>query len=207
MGKLTVLGGASVLAVAVGACSSSTTSINPAGNTSAKATATSTSGIETLTGTIAGAAAADYFNSNSNAPPSFPSLVFTGPVNTTIKGPVSLGGGNAKTLTHTFVTPEGNFTVQRTETSNGGTPTVVGHSGSTCYFAGGGGAGTYTVLGSKSTGKFAGATGHGTYVIPIHIAASLPSGTTTCSLSNIGSVLANGTSITFKASGPLTVKH
>ena len=122
------------------------------------------SGTETLTGTVTGAAAAKLLNSNSNAGPAFPSLVFTGPVSTTIKGPVGLGGGNAKTATHTFVTPAGNFTVQHTAKTNGqAQPTVTGKSGSTCYFSLNGGTGTYTVIGSKSTGRFAGATGSGTY--------------------------------------------
>ena len=100
------------------------------------------SGTETLTGTVTGAAAAKLLNSNSNAGPAFPSLVFTGPVSTTIKGPVGLGGGNAKTATHTFVTPAGNFTVQHTAKTNGqAQPTVTGKSGSTCYFTQNGGTG------------------------------------------------------------------
>jgi hypothetical protein len=68
-------------------------------------------GTETFTGMPTGAAASKRLTSNSNAAPSFPSLVFTGPVDTTISGPVSLGSGNAKTATHAFVTPAGNFTV------------------------------------------------------------------------------------------------
>jgi hypothetical protein len=60
--------------------------------------------------------------------------VFTGPVDTTISGPVGLGSGNAKTATHAFVTPAGNFSVQHTVKANGGEPTWTGKSGSTCYF-------------------------------------------------------------------------
>ena len=44
-----------------------------------------------------------------------PSLVFTGPVDTTITGPLArLDSGTANTNTHTFVTPAGNLTLQRT---------------------------------------------------------------------------------------------
>ena len=158
MRKLAYLAGAIALATTVGACSSSGSSASS--STSAKPSATPMSGTEALTGTVTGAAAAKLLNSNSNAGPAFPSLVFTGPVNTTIKGPVGLGGGNAKTATHTFVTPAGIFTVQHTAKTNGqAQPTITGKSGSTCYLKLDGGTGTYTVLGSKSTGKFAGATG------------------------------------------------
>ena len=123
-------------------------------------------------------------------------------------GPVGLGGGNAKTAMHTFVTPADNFTVQHTAKTNGqAQPTVTGKSGSTCYFKLDGGTGTYTVLGSKSTGKFAGATGSGTYAITILAEANLLPGKTTCSANNTGNAIAKGTSITFKATGPLTLKQ
>ena len=205
MRKLAVLAGAVALAATVGACSSSGSSASS--STSAKATATPKSGTETLTATVTGAAAAKLLN--SNAAPSFPSLVFTGPVDTTVTGPVSLGNnGNAKTTTHTFVTPVGNFTAQRTVKTKGQTqPTVTGKSGSTCYFTLNGGTGSYVVLGSKSTGKFAGATGSGTYAVTILAEANLLAGKTTCSAKNTGSVAVKGASITFKSSGPLTLKQ
>jgi hypothetical protein len=207
MRKLAVLAGAVALAAMVGACSSSGGSASS--STSAKATATPMSGTETFTGSVTGAAAAKLLNSNSNTGPSFSSLVFTGPVTTTIRGPVGLGNdGNAKTATHTFVTPAGNFTVQHTTKTNGqAQPTVTGKSGSTCYFSQNIGTGGYTVLGSKSTGKFAGATGSGTYAITILAEANLLAGKTTCSANNTGNVMATGASITFKGSGPLTLKQ
>ena len=202
MRKPACLAGAIALAITVGACSSSGSSAS--GSTSAKPA----SGTETLVGTVTGAAAAKLLNSNSNVGSSFSSLVFTGPVSTTIKGPVGLGGGNAKTAMHTFVTPAGNFTIQRTAKTNGlAQPTVTGKSGSTCYFTQNGGTGTYTVLGSKSTAKFAGATGSGTYAITILAAANLLPGKTTCSAKNTGTVAVKGASITFKATGPLTLKQ
>lgn len=166
------------------------------------------SGTETITGTLTGAAAAEVLNSNSSAGPAFPSLVFTGPVDTIIRGPVTIGSGNARTATYTFVTPAGNLTVQHTTKTYGQTqPTVTGKRGSTCYFSENGGIGIYTVIGSKSTGKFAGATGSGTYTITFLAEANLLAGRTTCSISNTGNVFAKGASITFKASGPLTLKQ
>jgi hypothetical protein len=198
MKKLAGLAGAVVLATALGACSSASSS------TSAKATASPMSGTETFTGTIAGAAAAKWVNSNGNAPLSFPALVFTGPVDTTIKGPVNLGSGSG---THTFVTPAGDFTVQHTAKTNGGQATVTGKSGNTCYFKVNGGTGAYTVLGSKSTGEFAGATGGGTYVITFLAEGNLLPGKTICGVNTTGNALAQGALITFKATGPLTLKQ
>jgi allophanate hydrolase subunit 2 len=106
------------------------------------------------------------------------------------------------------VTPAGNFTVQHTAKTNGqAQPTITGKSGSTCYLKLDGGTGTYTVLGSKSTGKFAGATGSGTYAITILAEANLLPGKTTCSANDTGNAIAKGASITFKATGPLTLKQ
>jgi hypothetical protein len=174
-----------------------------AGSTAASG---SSSGTETLTGVASGAAAANQLNSNSNAPLKFPSLVFSGPVDTSISNAV-LGGGKSKTATHAFVTPAGNFTVTRTITSKGqAQPSVAGQTGNTCHFTQNAGTGTYTVDGSKSTGKFAGATGSGTYTVTIVASADLSAGKTTCSANNTGNALATGASITFKASGPLTLK-
>jgi hypothetical protein len=192
-----------VLAAAVGACSSSTSSVSA----SPKAIASPMSGTETLIGTMTGAAAARWLNSYGSAPPSFASLVFTGPVDTTLTGPVTVGSGNATTATHTFATPAGNLTVQYTvKTDGGGQPTVTGRSGTTCYFRLDGGTGSYTVLGSESTGRFAGATGHGTYALTILTAASMLPDKTFCDLLS-GNVSAKGTSVTFKASGPLALKQ
>ena len=83
---------------------------------------------------------------------------------------------------------------------------MTGKSGSTCYFTQNGGGGKYKVDGSKSTGKFADATGSGTFVTTIVAAADLLPGKTTCTPNNTGNVLPTSASITFKASGPLTIK-
>ena len=200
MRKLAGLAGAIALAAAVGACSSSGRS------TSATATATPRSGTETITATLTGAPAASYFNSGGATPPSFPSVVFAGVVNTTITGPVTLGGATGKTVTHTFVTPAGNLTIRRTEKTRHNQLTPAGRSGSTCYFTASS-TGVYTVVGSQSTGRFAGATGNGTYVTTVVVGADLQPGRTTCSVNNAGNVIAKGTSITYRASGPLTVKQ
>jgi hypothetical protein len=200
MRKLAGLAGAIALAAAVGACSSSGSS------TSAAATATPRSGTETITATLTGAPAARYFNSGGTTPPSFPSVVFAGVVNTTIRGPVTLGGATGKTVTHTFVTPAGNLTIRRTQKTRNNQLAPAGQSGSTCYFTASS-TGVYTVAGSQSTGKFAGATGSGTYVTTVVLGADLQPGRTTCSVHNAGTVIAKGTSITYRASGPLTVKQ
>ena len=200
MRKLAGLAGAIALAAAVGACSSS------GGSTGATATAMPRSGIETITATLAGAPAASYFDSGGITPPSFPSVVFAGVVNTTIRGPVTLGHSTGKTITHTFVTPAGNFTIRRTEKTRHNQLAPAGRSGNTCYFTASS-TGVYTVVGSQSTGTFAGATGSGTYVTTVVLGADLQPGRTTCSVSNADSVIAKGTSITYRASGPLTVKQ
>jgi hypothetical protein len=201
MRKLAGLAGAIALAAAVGACSSSGSS------TSATATATPKPGTETITATLTGAPAASYFNSGGATPPSFPSVVFAGVVNTTIRGPVTLGPSTtATTVTYTFVTPAGNLTIRRTQKTRDNQLAPAGHSGSTCYFTASS-TGVYTVVGSRSTGKFAGATGGGTYVTTVAVGADLLPGRTTCSLDSAGTVIAQGTSITYRASGPLTVKQ
>ena len=197
MRKLAGLAGAIALAAAVGACSSS--------GSSTGATATPRSGTETITATLIGAPAASYFNSGGATPPSFPSVVLAGVVNTTIRGPVTLGHSTAKTVTYTFVTPAGNLTIRRTQKTRRNQLAPAGRSGSTCYFTASV-TGVYTVAGSRSTGKFAGATGGGAYVTTVVVGADLQPGRTTCSVANAGNVIAKGTSITYRASGPLTVK-
>jgi len=197
--KLAGLAGAIALAAAAGACSSS------GGSTSATATAVPRSGTETITAMLTGAPAASYFSGGAT-PPSFPSVVFAGVVSTTIRGPVTLGHSTGKTITHTFVTPAGNFTIRRTEKTRHNQLAPAGRSGNTCYFTASS-TGVYTVVGSQSTGTFAGATGSGTYVTTVVLGADLQPGRTTCSVSNADSVIAKGTSITYRASGPLTVKQ
>ena len=200
MRKLAGLAGAIALAAAVGACSSSGSS------TSATATATPRSGTETITATLTGAPAANYLNSGGATPPSFPSVVFAGVVNTTIRGPVPLGHSTAKTVTYTFVTPAGNLTIRRTQKTLNNQLAGAGQSGSTCYFTAST-TGVYTVVGSRSTGNFAGATGSGTYVTRVVVGADLQPGRTTCSVSSAGNVIAKGSSITYRASGPLTLRQ
>ena len=167
------------------------------------ATATPASGTETITSTLTGAAAVSYLNSGGATPPSFPSVVFAGVVNTTIRGPVTLGRSTAKTATHTFVTPAGNLTIRRTRKARNTQLAPAGRSG---YFTASS-TGVYTVVGSQSTGTFAGATGGGTYLTTVVVGADLQPGRTTCSVSNAGTVIVQGTSITYRASGPLTVKQ
>jgi hypothetical protein len=198
MRRLAGLAGAIALAAAAGACSSS--------GSSTGAAATPRSGTETITATLTGAPAVSYLNSGGITPPSFPSVVFAGVVNTTISGPVTLGRSTATTATHTFVTPAGNLTIRRTRKTRHNQLAPAGRSGSTCYFTASS-TGVYTVVGSQSTGKFAGAAGGGTYVTTVVVGAGLQPGRTTCSVSNAGTVIAKGTSITYRASGPLTVKR
>ena len=197
MRKLAGLAGAVALGAAVGGCSSS-------GSTSAAATPRS--GTETITAMLTGAPAASYFNSGGATPPSFPAVVFAGVVTTTIRGPVTLGRATGKTVTHILVTPAGNLTIRRTEKTRNNQLAPAGRSGSTCYFTASS-TGVYTVAGSQSTGKFAGAAGGGTYVTTVVVGADLLPGRTTCSISSAGSVIATGTSITYRASGPLTVEQ
>lgn len=204
MRKLTGLAGAIALAAAAGACSSSGSSASS--STSATATVTPKSGTETITATLTGGAAANYLNSNGSTQPSPPSLVFTGPVSTTAKGPVTLGGTTAKTASKTFVTPAGNLVVQRTVKTSDSQPVPAGKTGRTCYFAARS-TGVYTVVRPQSTGMFAGAAGSGTYLTTIAVGADLMPGNTTCTVSNVGRVIPKGTLITFRASGPLTLKQ
>ena len=134
-------------------------------------------------------------------------MVFAGVVNTTIRGPVTLGRSTtATTVTYTFVTPASHLAIRRTEKTRNTELAPAGQSGSTCYFTASS-TGVYTVVGSQSTGKFAGATGGDTYVTTVVVGADLQPGRTTCGVSNAGTVIAKGTSITYRASGPLTVKQ
>jgi hypothetical protein len=187
MRKFAAFAGIIALAAWLGACSSS-----------------STSGTETFTGVLAGAAAANTFNSNSNVGLSFHSMTFSGPVNTTA---TSVSLGSSANGPHTFHTAAGNLTVTHEQKTNGNeNPTITGKVGGTCHLKGSGGTGTYTVDGSQSTGSFAGATGSGNYSITYAAYATLHPGDSTCTANNIGNVVSTGAAITFKASGPLTIK-
>lgn len=207
MEKLTGLAGVVVLAVAAGACSSSgSSSSSSSASSTASATATPKSGTETVTGTVTGTPVINYVNNGGKASLSFPSLVFTGPVDTTSSGPVSLGGSTDKTSAHTFVTTAGHLTVQRTSKTTKGQLNSKGKNGGTCYFAETG-TYSYAVVGSQSTGEFAGATGSGTGATTVVLGANLLPGKATCSVSNTSGVVTKGASITFKLSGPLTLKQ
>lgn len=192
MRKFVLLTGLLTAGVVLAACSSSSSSSSGG-----------TSGTETIIGVVTGASAANQLNSsNNNAPLTLHSLTFSGPVSV-VTGPVSLGSGQQAT----FSTPSGDLAVNHTEPNSEEQPepAITGKSGNLCYFKGSLGNGTYTVDGSKSTGKFAGATGHGTFNLTVAGAAQLQSGTT-CNINNLGNVVAKGAALTFKASGPLTLK-
>ncbi len=208
MEKLTGLAGIIVLAVAAGACSSSgsSSSSSNASSTAGATAAAPKSGTETVIGTVTGTPVINYVNNGGKTALSFPSLVFTGPVDTTSRGPATLGGSTDKTSAHTFVTPAGNLTVQRTSKTTKGQLATHGKNGGTCYFAETG-TYSYAAVGSRSTGKFAGATGSGTGATTVVLGANLLPGKTACSISNVGDVTAKGASITFKLSGPLTLKQ
>ena len=196
MRKLAVLAGG--IAIAAAACSSGPTT---------------TTGTETITGTATGqAAAANLNNPNQNAPLAFPTFTYTGPVNTTVKNYTLPGGNNAKTQTDVLKTPVGNLAITHTRTyqpPNNAPPTLTGQSGNVCTFTLIGEKGTYVTVPANSTGQFKDATGHGTYVITINIGAALPAGKTTCNINDFGTngpkAIAQGSSILFKATGPLTV--
>ena len=174
-------------------------------------------GTETITGSVTGQPAATMMNTSSNVQPVFPVFTYTGPVNTTVSHYTLPGGNNtAKTQTDALKTSVGNLTVTHTRTSvdTGNTfptPAATRQTGpTTCLFVINAEKGTYVTVPAKSTGAFAGATGHGMYTITIHLAATLPAGKTTCSISDYGKdgpkAIPAGTTFTFKATGPLTVK-
>jgi hypothetical protein len=204
MRKLAVLAGG--IAIAAAACSSGPTT---------------TSGTEMITGTTTGsAAAANLNNPNQNAPVVFTTFAYTGPASVTVKN-YTLPGGQTKVgqpQSGVLKTPAGNLALTHTATyqpSNTTPPTLLktipagGSVGAVCVFTIPFEKGNYTVNGSQSTGKFHGATGHGTYVITATIGAKLPAGKTTCNINDFGAngpkAIAQGSSILFKATGPLTV--
>jgi hypothetical protein len=62
-----------------------------------------------------------------------------------------------------------------------------------------------SVAGIQSTGKFAGATGSSISTLSIVEGADVLPGKTTCDISNVGGLIAKGSSLTYNASGPLTL--
>ena len=198
---ITALAGLSIAGLAVAACSSSASSSSAS---SSSASTTTTSGTETLHGADTGSGAAASLNSNnSNAPLQFPVFTYSGPVNLTVK-PFTLPNSNGPSGTSTL---PGGLRVHHVSTlpsSNAPPPATWTLKGGNCYFTATFDKGSYTVL-TGSTGKFAGATGHGSYLITATGSAPLAKGKTTCSFSSTGPVSTQGASITFSASGPLTV--
>jgi hypothetical protein len=203
----TALAGLSIAGLAVAACSSSGSSSSGSSSSasSSSASTATTSGTETLHGADTGSAAAASLNSNSNAPLQFRVFTYSGLVNLTVK-PFTLPGGNGPIGTNTL--PGGlrvhHVSVLPSSSSNAPPPTTWTLKGGNCYFTSTFDKGSYTVV-TGSTGKFAGATGHGSYLITATGSAPLAKGKTTCSFSSTGPVSAQGASITFSASGPLTV--
>ncbi len=164
----------------------------------------STSGTETVTGTIGGAAAADLINSHGDSVGSltFPSLLFTGPVAT------SAANAMIDTSTsQTIATSAGDFAVTLTLRRKPRTArTWTGEHNGMCTFTQDARTGNYMVDGSRSTGKFEGAIGNGSYQIRILGAAPLLPDKTTCSTSDTGDVVSQGASINLRAVGPLSPK-
>jgi hypothetical protein len=200
MRRLAVFAGMMALAAALAACSSSSSS----GTMAAKATPTAMSGTETITAVSSGKTAAHMLASNSNAPLTFPKLVLTGPVTTSVS-PFALGGPSKGQAT--FKTPAGNLVVTHSSGNSGSGKAVWTRSGNVCTFHQVFSKGTYVVDGAKSTGKFAGATGSGTFTISAVAPMDLMHGQTKCTAKDTGNPMASGTAVTFHASGPLTVKH
>lgn len=186
MGNLAVLMGAVTLAAGFGASSNSPRT-----------------GTETLTGVATGSAATMSLNNNHPYPVR---VRFSGLVHTS----GSLSSGN-QICTHPAPGETSCVSQYATASSSAGKLVLTANvksiqlhgprltkSGNTCYrryvvTV------SYTVDGSKSSGKFAGATGHGTYTSAIVTASALP-----CASPETNN--AKATSITFKASGPLTLK-
>lgn len=203
--------GALALAATAGlaACSSASSS-SSASHPSASASAATASPvtIETLYGRVTGSAAASQLNSNSNAPLKFPVFTYNGVVQLTVS-PFALPGGPGPGGTNTL--PGGlrvhHVSSQPAAVSNGTAPPPATwtYSGGRCSFVATFDKGTYTIA-PGSTGKFAGATGHGTYLITATGSAPAAS-RSDCSFTSkgFGPVGSPGASITFTASGPLTV--
>lgn len=191
--KLAALAPIAVLAITLGACSTTSSGTNAASTAKAAAAKPTT---ETISGRITGKAVL----ANTTA---FP-LTLTGVVNTT--GKVTLPSGNGTHKTITFYTEAGNLVAAASAPDANNPPTTTNKS--TCRFTSTIHA-TYTVAGGKSTGKFAGATGHGTATVVFSaIAPRYPSGKQQgqCNESNNAQPLAAGAYASFHSTGPLKLK-
>lgn len=206
-----------VLAACSSAGSSSSSGSQPASpgasTSSHPSTSSPASGTETLYGTVTGSAAAAQLNSNGGTP-TFPSFSYRGPVNLTVT-PFALPGGPGPS--GTSILPGGlrvhHVSALPASVSNGQAPppTAWTYAGNgVCRFTATYDKGTYTVV-SGSTGKFAGATGHGSYLItatgsaPAAMSGKPVTSVAGCAFPNTGKVGATGASITFTASGPLSL--
>jgi hypothetical protein len=161
-----------------------------AGSANGAVTKPGTSGTETISGTLKGAAA-------MTKQPVF-HLTFRGPVNTTATYP--LGTTPKKGHTHTFKTAAGNFVIvtgTSASTHKLLSPTTCRFEFMTTV--------PYTVSGSQSTGRFAGATGTGKAAVLFQ--GDLPKlKTGKCNESATAMPVESTVVVTFKAAGPLTLK-
>ena len=152
-----------------------------------------TSGTETITGQVTGAAAL-----GSSGSITFP-LILTGPVNTT--GTITLLNNSDQNI-FTFKTKAGDIVIATSPDVNAAkSPTVL--NATTCrlrYTA----HSAFTVIGGKSTGAFKDAHGSGKITSPLEAnAPKLANGQ--CDMSNSDPLLAAGAVNTFHSVGPLTV--
>jgi len=191
MNKILPAAGLAALVLAATACSSSSSSTHATGSSSA--THAATTGTESMTGQVTGAAAVTGTNG-----PTVP-LTLTGPVATT--SAFTPPGGTSTHSVVTFKTPDGNLVVAAVAPGANQNPAL---NAKTCAMAQTIHA-TYVVNGAKSTGKFAGATGKGTATFSFAATApKLASGK--CNDSENAQPLAKGAIVIFTASGPLTLK-
>jgi hypothetical protein len=167
---------------------------------------------ETLDATVSGQSAV-YILDTLGAQLGFTSMNFAGPVVTAVRNPSPeevRGSGNDIAL----ITPAGNFAITMTTGSSKMGPVTMHYQ----KLSGGYGIctykevlqqGTYTVDGAKSTGKFAGASGSGTYTISGVSAADTIAGSTCSPIPSTrgGNSIPSLTSVTFRSSGPLTLKN
>lgn len=192
------------------ACSTTSSASHPGASAHATAgpVAASPVTIETLYGQVTGSAAASQLNSNSNAPLKFPVFYYNGVVKLTV-APFALPGGPGASGTDTL--PGGlrvhHVSSQPAAVSNGTAPPPAAwtYSGGQCHYIATFDKGTYTVV-PGSTGKFAGAAGHGAYQITA-VGSAPAKSRSDCSFTskNLGPTSSSGASITFTASGPLTI--
>jgi len=163
-------------------------------------------GTETISSQVTGsAAAANLNNQDQNAPLVLGSAALSGPVTGTIK-PFTLGGNSSKG-TVTWQTTAGPLSVYHASTdpastSNAPPLATWATASGKCHFTTTFDYGTFRQV----AGSFVATTWSGTYKITAEGTAPLDKGKTACSFGSVGAVEADGASITFTASGPMTVK-